>query len=91
MMNVMRAKATKHVWRRPVTRGRIQRVQNRLQDLYQEHFYRLKVGEITMSDTIDWLIYQSGIPGDRNEAAAFADNIWTGFFKHMVNEVIKRD
>jgi hypothetical protein len=84
-------KAIKHIWLRPVTRGRIRRVQDRLQALYQDGFYRLRLGEITMSDTVDWLIYQSGIPGDRGEAVAFVDNIWTEFFKHQVNEVIKED
>jgi len=84
-------KAIKHIWLRPVAKGRIQRVQNRLQDLYKADFQRLNLGEITMSDTVDWLIYQSGIPGDRGESAAFVENIWTDFFKHMVNEVIERD
>lgn len=84
-------KATKRIWLRPVARGRIQRVQNRLQDLYQKDFYRLKLGEITASDTVDWLIYQSGIPGDRGEPAAFVENVWSDFFKHMVNEIIEED
>ena len=87
----LREKATKRVWLRPDTRNRIQRVQDQLNILYRTDFCRMGLGEVTASDTVDWLIYQSGIPGERGEAIAFANNIWTDFFKRRVDEEVEED
>ena len=85
------AYATVHTWMRPVTRRRLHAVQNRLQELYQEEFVKYGLGRITASTAIDWLIYETGLPGEHGSSVPWADNPWTAYNKARTEDVIKED
>jgi len=90
-MNTRKDNANKHVWLRPTAKGRLQRVTNALQELYGKEWYARKWGNITASDTIEWLIYRTGMPGDRYRSSAYADNVWAEVFREMENRIFEED
>jgi len=85
------AYATVPVRMRPATRKKLRAVQNRLQEMYQEEFIKYGLGRITASMAVDWLVYNTGLPGEHGSPIPFMDNPWTVYNKKATERVLKEE